>query len=260
MEQSSESSEIICRPTQWFFWRAILMLAMFGGFGAYFLYDWKVGYPKANYIVAHYQAFTEAAEVWADQRDQWEDYVSKQTIPFGEDQTTYPQGTNFSEPWPEILVTMEKGNDEELWTIYSGKMGWPQKVNLQEDQKSKRKITEQLVAAIICFSLTLITLFFLIRIKARVMKVNHEGYFPPGGDVIPFDQMTRLDKRKWETKGLALITYLEGSQEKKAKIDGMVYGQFKEEDGAPAEALFQRVLSQFQGELVELVEEDDTDE
>ena len=40
----------------------------------------------------------------------------------------------------------------------------------------------------------------------------------------------------------------------------MVYGQFREEDGAPAEALFQQVLANFQGELIELVEDEDEDE
>ena len=39
-----------------------------------------------------------------------------------------------------------------------------------------------------------------------------------------------------------------------AKVDGMVYGQFRPEDGAPAEKLFQRIRSNFSGELVELEE------
>ena len=34
----------------------------------------------------------------------------------------------------------------------------------------------------------------------------------------------------------------------------MVYGQFKQEEGAPAEALFQRILDNFRGELIELIE------
>ena len=92
------------------------------------------------------------------------------------------------------------------------------------------------------------------------MKVNSRGYYPPGGDVIPFEKIIRLDKRKWETKGLATLTYLDGEEEKKTKIDGMVYGQFKSEEGAPAESLFQKVLSKFQGELIELVEEEDEEE
>jgi hypothetical protein len=40
----------------------------------------------------------------------------------------------------------------------------------------------------------------------------------------------------------------------------MVYGQFKEEEGAPAEALFQRILANFDGELIELVVEDDEED
>ncbi|MGC6466390.1 MAG: hypothetical protein ACON5N_12445 [Akkermansiaceae bacterium] len=260
MSTSPETSEVICRPTKWFIWRAILMLAMFGGFGAYFLYDWKIGYPKKNYIVANYQAFTAAGQAWAEHRENWEAFVAIQKIPFEDDQSIYPPGTDFEEAWPSILATMEKGNDEELWKTYSGEKGWPQKINVQEDRKPKRKITEQLVAAGVCLLLTCLTVFFLIRTKSRVMKVTAEGYFPPGGSVITFGKMIRLDKRKWETKGLATITYLEGEEEKKAKIDGMVYGQFREEDGAPAEALFQQVLANFQGELIELVEDEDEDE
>ncbi|MDB4534933.1 hypothetical protein N9197_00545, partial [Akkermansiaceae bacterium] len=39
-----------------------------------------------------------------------------------------------------------------------------------------------------------------------------------------------------------------------------VYGQFKEEEGAPAEALFQKVLENFEGELIELVDENENEE
>ena len=65
--------------------------------------------------------------------------------------------------------------------------------------------------------------------------------------------MRRIDKRKWESKGLAYVYYedQDGGM-KKAKVDGMVYGQFREEDGAPAERLFRRILQNFSGELIEL--------
>ena len=260
MPKDSADFEVICRPTKWFIWRALLMIVMFGGFGCYFLYDWKIGYPKKNYVIANYQAFNDAGSAWADHRENWAEYVAGKTIPFEDDPEMYPVGTNFNEKWPDILGTMERGNDEELWKQFSAEKGWDQQINISEDRKPIYKIREQLIAALVCFILTALTLFFLIRTKSRVMKVNADGYYPPGGQVIPFDKMIRLDKRKWETKGLATLVYLEGGEEKKAKIDGMVYGQFKEEDGAPAEALFQNVLSKFQGELIELVEDEDEDE
>jgi len=237
------------------------MLVMFGGFGLYFLYDWKVGYPAKNFIVTNYEAFSDAGNAWAENRDDWEAFAAKQKIPFKEDRSLYPADTDFDAGWPEILADkegMEGGNDEGLWKIYSGEKGWPQVIDLTEDFKSAYKIREQLYAAIVCLLLTAICLYFFLRTRGRSMRADEDAFYPPSGEKIPFSKMTQLDKRKWETKGLATITYTdEKGESAKVKVDGMVYGQFKEEDGAPAEVLFQHILSNFEGELIELVEEQD---
>ncbi len=235
------------------------MLAMFAGFGLYFLYDGMRGYPQKNYVVANYQAFSDAGKAWESEenRDNWENYVKEQTIPFMEDRSIYPKGTDFEEKWPEILKRMGNGQSLQLWKEYSGEKGWSQEIDPEEDVKDSRKIGEQFWAAAGSGLLALGALYFLIRTKRRVMKVTDEGYYPPGKGLIPFGDMLTLDKRKWDNKGLATITYREGDEEKKARVDGMVYGQFKEEEGAPAEALFQKILSHFEGELIELVDEED---
>ena len=49
----SNSSEVICRPIKLVILLAFLILVMFGGCGAYFLYDCKVLYPEKNYVVAN---------------------------------------------------------------------------------------------------------------------------------------------------------------------------------------------------------------
>lgn len=261
----SYSSPIKCKVTQWFLWRAILMLVMFGGFCIYFFYDWKVGYPEKNVVVANYVAFTKAGQDWTveENRNRWEEYVAEQTIPFGDDASLYPDGTDMNEKWPSILgdkAAMRDKSDEGLWRDYSAEKGWPQAVDPSEDKKGAYKIKEQLYAAIVCLVLTLIALYYFLRTRNRAMIVDDEGYTAPTGKKIPFDQMVTIDKRKWETKGLAYITYTdENGEESKATVDGMVYGQFKEEDGAPAEALFQRILANFEGELIELVSVDEED-
>jgi len=263
----STPQEIVCQPTKWFLTRIILMLAMFGGFAFYFLYDWKIGYPEKNYTIAHYRAFVAAGKAEKDDPEawkNWESYVKSQTIPFDKDRSIYPEGTDFEEKWPDILAdkeAMKEESDEGLWKIYSGEKGWPQNIDLDEDPKPAYKIKEQLYASIVCFCLAAVAIFFLIRTKGRNMRVNDEAYFAPGGARIAFSDMIEIDKRKWETKGLATIKYKDSSgEEQKAKVDGMVYGQFKEEEGAPAEALFQKILANFDGELIELVVEDDEDD
>lgn len=238
------------------------MLVMFGGFCIYFLYDWKIGYPEKNVVVAHYNAFVKAGQDWTleENRNRWEDYVAEQTIPFG-DAELYPKGTDLEEKWPSILAdkaAMKEKSDEGLWKDYAGERTWPQSVNSEEDPKDAYKIREQLYAALVCLVLTLIALYYFLRTRKRAMMVDDKGYTSPDGKKVPFDKMLKIDKRKWETKGLAYITFTdEGGGEGKVTVDGMVYGQFKEEEGAPAEALFQRILANFEGELIELVAEDD---
>jgi hypothetical protein len=255
----SDRSLIVCKVTPWFIWRAVLMLVMFGGFAGYFLYDWKIGYPQKNVVVAYYQAFSEAGSAWTDpeKRERWADYVSEQKIPWGNDLTIYPPETDFDARWPKLLAdakAMDEKSDEGLWIDYAAEKKWPQQVDLDEDPKPSYKIKEQYYAAIVCGVLTLITLFFFFRTSRRKMSVDDDAFITPDGVKIPYHQMISIDKRKWETKGLASITYTnQEGVESKAKVDGMVYGQFKEEEGAPAEALFQKILSNFDGELVELV-------
>jgi len=260
----SSTIPLECKATKWFIWRAILMLVMFGGFGSYFLYDWKFGYPKKNFIIAHYKAFSAAGDAWAGNRGNWEEFAKQQQIPFEEDHSLYPPDTDFEAKWPEILFDkegMEGGDDEGLWKTFSGEKGWSQQVDPQEDFMSKYKIDQQLYASGVCFLLTGLTLFFFVRTKGRSMKVDDEAFYSPDGAKVPFDKMTQIDKRKWETKGLATITYSdENGISSKVKVDGMVYGQFKEENGAPAEALFQYILVNFEGELVELVVDEDEEE
>ncbi len=261
-----EEGVIVCKATKWFIWRALLMLLMFSVFALYFLYDWKIGYPEKNVIVAHYKAFDAAEEAWVkkEELDRWEAYVNEQTLPYEDDRRIYPAGTDFDQKWPALLADkkgMEEKKSAGLWKDYSAERGWPQKVNVLEDRKPFDKLKEQLFFAGFCGVLSIIALFFLLRTRGRMMKVDQEAFYSPGGAKVPFAKMKVIDKRKWETKGLATITYTdESGSDKKAKIDGMVYGQFKEEEGAPAEALFQKVLSNFNGELIEFIPEEEDEE
>lgn len=43
---SNETEEIICPTTPWYKKRRLLMVAMLLGFSLYFLYDFKIGYPR----------------------------------------------------------------------------------------------------------------------------------------------------------------------------------------------------------------------
>ena len=94
----------------------------------------------------------------------------------------------------------------------------------------------------------------------RSISADDEALYTQTGKRIPYAEMVRIDKRRWNTKGMALVYYKEGGEEKKAKIDGMVYGQFKKENGEPAEKLFNHIMENFKGEVLEYVEDDEEPE
>lgn len=251
------------------------MVLMFGVFFVLFLKDWKVGWPKKNEVYYTYKAFEkakaafEAHETAEGTPEAWTEYVGRQKIGLPDGEGMLPSGVAVDSKWPEILADYErfkKSNDEEsklippLWAEYTDERGWSSAVP-KTDYKQE-KIKAQLYYGLGSGALLAISLFFLIRTSRRMMKVDEEAYYAPSGERILFGSIRKVDKRKWETKGLAFLYYQAGDGEeselKKTKVDGMVYGQFKKEDGAPAEALFTRILENFAGELIEL--EDDEDE
>lgn len=270
----SQQEEIVCRPTKWFFWRVLLMLAMFAGFAAYFFYDYSVGYPKKNLVYYNYRAFYDAGQAWKNEanRPNWEVFAASQKmVAMGKDKSgadfeemlALPAGTELNRPWPEVLQDSKAmaGNDyKALWSDYARDKKWPEHVDIAEDYYSQKTVKNQMYWGLGCAVLSLIALVVYFRTRGRFMKVDGEAFYTTDGTKIPFSEIKKIDKRKWETKGLATIYYEKNGSGKKTKVDGMVYGQFKEEDGAPAETLFQRVLANFSGELVEVLPLDDEEE
>jgi hypothetical protein len=240
------------------------MLGMFAVFAVLFFKDWRIGYPKKNLVYYSYAAFEEAKEEFAS-RDAdgltaaaWEAFAADKKLPVSEG-GILPEGTD--DAWPDELRSYELYapvfREESMkaappgWIGYSDRMGWDEKP--PPKSYGPEKIRNQSIYGGVSAAAALLTLVIVLRTMGRSMKADQEAYYAPDGKKVPFRTIRRIDKRKWETKGLAYLFYEEvEGRVGKVKVDGMVYGQFREEDGAPAEQLFQRILKNFSGELVDL--------
>jgi hypothetical protein len=261
---SSESSgTIVCKVTPWFLLRAVAMLLMFSVFGYLFLKDGMVGYREKNRAYYSYKTF-ENAGTQAMAPDQssarWQDYAATQTFDFPENMDLLPASTNPKTPWPDELRNFEalsRGRWHEQWITYSAREKLDAK---QLEPLDEGKIQGQFIAFSVCLVLGIVALFFLLRTLRRSMAVDAEGLLTPTGRRVAFADITRIDLRQWKRKGLAFVFHGPDSPPRRARIDGMTYGGFKAEDGAPAEALMQRVLARFSGEILDYVEEDPAEE
>ena len=270
-DDSHSSAPPICKPTKWFIWRAVAMLVMFSVFAVLFFKDGMWGYREKNLHFYVHAAFVQAGKDFQGFQNEnkateanWKAYAATKKVAFPEDASdVLPRGFEVDMPWPAELVNgfavmNEKGGQTgatRLWEDYTLQRTWSSKT--EEKPFKKHKITEQFFALGVTGLLVAITLFFLLRTMGRKIKADEEALYTQDGRRIPYADMVKVDKRKWDTKGLALIHYDSGKGEQKAKIDGMVYGQFNEEDGAPAEKLFSYVMERFKGEVIEYVETDD---
>lgn len=265
----ADSEKIVCKPTPWFLWRAIAMMGMFFGFAGWFAYDGLIGYPKKNQIYYLHKNFEKAGEVFKEKlktggltEESWKEYVSTQKVEYPEEaKGIIPKNTDMNQPWPKELEDyqlLKDENAETVWLRYTG----GRKMNSETLPKphDSESMRTQLILTGTTAVLGLLAFFFLFRTMGRKMVVDAEAFYPACGKKILYSSMRQLDKRRWENKGLASIMYEENGEQKKAKVDGLTYGGFKEEQNAPAERLFEKIVANFKGEIVEYIAVDDDNE
>jgi len=250
---------IICKPTPWFLFRALVMLLMFGVFSVLFYIDGSTGYRKKNEVFYLYKTFQSANEEFSQMNsdgkltpEAWKTHAQKQSVRFPDDRAILPATLKLPMPWPEILQDFEKMKPlqwNKLWLEYSKERGFP--ASPSEEPYDSRKIGEQWVVFWICLTLTAAATFILLRTLGRSISVDENGITTQQGRRVPYTDLKTLDLRKWETKGLAFLDYDGNSGRGRIRIDGLTYGGFKMEDDEPAERLMRAIRSRFSGEILE---------
>jgi hypothetical protein len=255
----NEPESIVCKPTPWFLFRALVMLLMFSVFAVLFYLDGSTGYRKKNEVFYLYKTFEAAngefSRMNSDGKltaEEWKTHAEKQSVSFPEDRALLPSTLKLPMPWPEILHDYDQMKPLQwnlLWREYSKEHGLPAKPS--EEPYDARKIGEQWVVFWICLALAATAAFILLRTLGRSISADGEAVTTQQGRRIPYGDLKTLDLRKWETKGLAFIDYDGAAGKGRIRIDGLTYGGFKKENDEPAERLMRLIRSRFFGELIE---------
>lgn len=253
---------IVCRPTRWFIFRAVVALLVFGIFSVLFYQDGSVGYRRKNQEFYLHQAFNIATTQYAEKTKdadftaaQWKEYAAAQKVPYPSDPYILPAGTPLPSSWPEYLQdakNMESRQLNLIWKKYSAENGYNEKP--AEEPYPKGKINEQWWALSVCATLFAIFSFFLVRTLMRKISADETMVHSQDGKHVLYSELKRIDLRKWQNKGLAFAEYekqLGAGKKGRLRIDGMTYGGFNKDHGEPAEKLMQKILANFSGELIE---------
>jgi len=157
----------------------------------------------------------------------------------------YPkQKREYDAYWPVYQKLVVEEKDDKAWLTKAKDNGWPQSPKIED---WNYKLKEQLIWAIGTGAAGIGLLLAYLRNKDGFLMADAESLTTPEGVRIPFTAVRRIDKRKWDNKGLAYLNYQDGDAMKKAVIDDFIY--------AGAGKVLDRLLEQFQGELIDLERE-----
>lgn len=224
--QSSDEA-IICRVTPWFFRRMGILAAMMVGMGLYFCYDGKFGYRKDNekaakkewFETSFIKSFDEAKA--AGSLENWTAKAKEQGLPTGEN------------------------GEPPKWNTYSAQLGW---------QENVKKHSEEEIAQQFWWGGALLVMALFVGLKVLLdgnkKLVGHSDFMiMPGGAEVKFADAFKVDKRKWNVKGLAYVFYRSEDSERRVVVDDLKY------DGAGK--VLDRLIATFKGELIEKAPEED---
>jgi len=233
---------ITCRVTRWYYRRMGLLTAMFIGMGLYFFYDGKWGYPKKN-AIAEQKEWFEREVVGTGDPPAIGSYEAAKKM--GEQAVNQWMTDARSKQWV-ISLQMQ----EPRWDDFAAPHGWasdPKKYSAEE-------IEQQFYwgGAVLLAGLFTGTLLLLNRNQTFVGHLDH--MVMPNGKKVRYDSAYKVDKRKWDNKGLAYVYYREseGAASMKAVIDDLKFGG--------ADKILDRLLENFSGELIEKVQDPDEQE
>lgn len=195
-------------------------------FGLVFLYDGVHGYPKVVEIAQKKEWFTTEYLPSFDtakkdgRLEQWLADAQAKGLPTGSE------------------------GEPPKWVSYAAQNGWDEDPKLYSD----REIAEQFWFAYGCMGGALIAGIIVLLNRSKVLRGEADHWVTPAGVPIAYADVFRVDKRKWEHKGLAYAWHRTADGvEKRAVFDDLKFGG--------ADQILERLLGRFNGELIEKIDE-----
>lgn len=221
----NDQEKLVCKVTPWYFRRMAGLAGMLVLMGLWFLYDWKVGYHNDNVI--------------ADKKDWFENVLLK-----GYDEAVAEKRL---EQWVQETegkgLPAGKDGEPPRWVSYAAANGWDEKPHRWTQEEINGQFWWGTCTAGVGLVVGLITLLN----RNKRLLADASSWTTEAGKRISFEQVHRVDKRKWDNKGLAYVWYREaaGGAEKKAVLDDLKF--------AGADRILSRLLASFKGELIEKI-------
>ena len=125
---------------------------------------------------------------------------------------TYPKQHEAAAKYREMK---EAGKANE-WKDVATEKGWD--VKHPEKLKTKADSTAQLILAATLAIPVLLCPFFYFLTRGRWIEMDDDGFRTSWGQKLLFEEIFSLGKKKWESKGIAIVRYKQNGERKRRLV------------------------------------------
>jgi len=97
------------------------------------------------------------------------------------------------------------GHNESEWAAYAASKGWV--ATPPEKFYGPGELLEQFVIGGIATAVGILLFVYWLTQRKRVLKLEDGAVYTPSGARVPFSSIRGIGKKRWETKGIAVVRY-----------------------------------------------------
>ncbi len=125
------------------------------------------------------------------------------------------------------LQTQLKGDDGALqrqWAAMTEANGWSEGIPKYKPQElATNTVYSYFIGVLFTFIAGLPCLWTFVRCLGQWIEIDGDGLTNAKGQNVSFDQIEKIDKTKWEKKGIVKLVYSDGGSEKSFVIDDLKF-------------------------------------
>ncbi len=136
----------------------------------------------------------------------------------------YPKELERSNAYHPAIADIEDGElRNERWSASTTENNWKRLPLPDEPEKVRWSIKEQFIMAAGCTLVALPLLIWYFRKKSSWLESDGKSLNSSWGGTFDYENVTSIDKKRWEKKGIAQIQYKDGGEERQFKLDDLAY-------------------------------------
>lgn len=139
----------------------------------------------------------------------------------------YPSWIPSAEAWASLKAdeSLDDAERDTRYKLLAKENGWPSKRQGKTPDDIQQLIIWQYIFVVIGIGIGLPCLIWFLRNRGTWVETKEGGLKSSWGQELDFDQIKNFDKKKWEKKGIGVLTYETSTGPKQFVLDDLKYAR-----------------------------------